>query len=355
MKNITGGATKFTRLIIPLTALLLATGAAPTVAGILDTINSKVTTIQNRTSTILSNTNGVQDVVSNVRGMSDGFRPEVLDNLRGSLSEAQDLIEFIRSRQESAGSPMDYPDLSSFISSLESVVNGLLDDPNNELSFGILTSLLQVLPDRLLAGLGRAVSKAGIDGAFIDRIDQAASDLEVLRDALRQDAIVQTTAAQGPQVNADPPVPGLDRLPFPTNCDRFNSNRVRLVSAATTMSLFGASMKVKGEMLAGAAETFVRTSELQVWGWVGAQVWTDPDGATGKIVAGIGDGLLQTANAVINRLRHCEILYRQAEIMETNQQVLDSNQQVMDGNAALLEEVCRLTRYRSANCQALLP
>lgn len=346
-------ATKLIRITIPLFTILLTVGPAPASAGILDTINNKVTTVQNRTGTILSNTNGVQDLVTNVRGVTTGFRSGVVSDLQVTLGEAQDLIAFLKERRENAGSPADYPDLSLLITSLETIVGILQDNPNGG-DFGVLSQLLQVLPDKLLAVAGRAVSKAGIDGVLFTRMNQMALDLAVLNDAIKQDEAEQNTVIQV-QALSVVPEPGVDTLPFPTNCDTYNSNRQELKRAAFAVLGTGAAIRVTGEVMAGLATTVQTDKEVGIHGYTGLAVRTDVSGAIGKVTAGVGAAAMATAGTVFSKLKHCEILYHQEEIMVSNQQILDSNQDVLNSNAILLEEVCVISRYRSANCQALLP
>lgn len=347
MKKITGGATKITRLIITLMTVLLTTGAAPTVAGILDTINSKVTTIQNRTSTILSNTNGVQDLVTNVRGITTGFRSGIVSDLQETLGEAQDLVAFLKEQRESAGSPADYPDLSLLITSLESIVGALQDNPNGA-DFGVLSQLLQILPDRVLAVAARGVSRAGIDAEFVTRTNQIANDVAVLRDLINEDA-ADLIALLETQVEET-----ID-IDFPTACDRYNNNERALKLAANALSLYGADLNLVGKMISATAQTTATGKKVGVHGYVGFTIETDSAGSIGKIISGIGSALTAQARTVNNKLRHCEIIFNQDKIKALNEQLINSNQQVLDSNAVLLEEVCRLTRYRSANCQALLP
>ena len=346
MKNKPHGVIKLTRVTTPLLATLLSFGVTATQAGILDTINTKVTTVQNRTGTILNNTNGVQELVTNVRGVTSGFRSGVFSDLQASMSEAQDLIAFLKEQRENAGSPADYPDLSLLITSLESIMGVLQDNPSGG-DFGVLSQLLQVLPENLLAVTGRAVSKAGVDGAFVNRINQMAFDLAVLRDAIKLDEAEQINATQL-QALSGAPEPGLDDLPSPTKCDTYNSNRQELKRAAYAVLGTGAAIRVTGEVMAGVAKTTGNAKEVGIHGYVSINIETDARGAIGKITAAIGAATMATAGTVFAGLKHCEILYHQAEIKKSNEQVLNSN-------AILLEEVCQLTRYRSANCQALLP
>ena len=305
--------------------------------------------VQNRTGTILNNTNGVQDLVTNVRGVTSGFRSGVVSDLQVTLGEAQDLIAFLKERRESAGSPADYPDLSILITNLESIVGILQDNPNGG-DFGVLTQLLQVLPEKLLAVAARGVSKAGIDGEFVNRINQTALDLDLLTDTIRQDT--QDEENQPAEVCTFQVgkvyTPGVDELPCQTSCTNYNSNRKALKIAANGAASNGLYMKITGELLAGVAKTTATYKGVGIHGYADYSISTDPAQAIGKIIAALGAGSLSVASTINNKLKHCEILYHQAEIMESNQQVLDSN-------AAMLEEVCQLTRYRSANCQALLP
>jgi hypothetical protein len=354
MKKITEGATKLIRVTTPLLAALLTVGVTAAQAGILDTINNKVTTVQNRTGTILNNTNGVQELVTNVRGITSGFRSGVVSDLTASLGEAQDLIAYLKEQRESAGSPADYPDLSLLITSLESIVGVLQDNPNGG-DFGVLSQLVQVLPDNLLAVAGRVASKAGVDGDFVNRVNQAATDLALLKAAIAQDEADQNAQMQPPGPTPTALEPGMDTLPSPTNCGGYNSNRYNYQFAALNVLGIGVGMKLMGELMAGMAQTTGNAKEVGIHGYVSINIETDAAGALGKIYAGIGSGMIAIAGSVNTKLRHCEILYHQAEIMESNQKILDSNQDVLNSNAVLLEEVCAISRYRSANCQALLP
>lgn len=357
MNSTSKAATPLTHITILFIAVFLSIGATPSHAGLLGTIDNKVDTVinkvdkvNNKVTTAVANTNGVQDLVTNVKGVTSGFRPGVFEDLQASLGEVQDMIEFLKAFSDNAGSPADYPDVLILITSLESIISVLQDTPGSNLDPGILPQLIQVLPDRLLAVLGQALTKAGIDAAFVDRLNQMALDLAMLSDAIKQDDAEQAVAMQQFQsaTLVMAPVPGTDPLPSPTSCDFFNNRRAALKLAAAGVLTVGGYLRLSGKLLDGTAKTVQTDVEVGIHGYTGTAIKTDPLGAVGKIMAGIGAVTMAISATTYNRLRHCEILYHQQEILVGQQNVLDSNQ-------VLLQEICELKRYNSGNCQVFLP
>lgn len=336
-----------------LLAVLLSVGTSAAQAGILDTINAKVTTVQNRTGTILNNTNGLQDVVSNVRGMRDGFRDGVISDLRESLEEAQDLAEFLKARRESAGDKSQYPDLAVLVTSLDNIASVLIDDPGKVGALEALSALLNVLPDKVLAPFARTVSKAGVDAAFVDRMNQMAFDLVELRDILKE------VDAQEDQIFAAPVVQ-VSALATPVmviNRCLINDEdkKLRLGRAAKTVKGVALAMQYFGKLTETLGGTVESKKIIQIWGWAGIDIQVDAAKTTGKLIALLGDGALALADKAKSNLASCDAQARQTQLVELDNQLLISNEAVLESNAILLEEICGLTRYRSASCQALQP
>ncbi|MGB5395981.1 MAG: hypothetical protein WBN96_02425 [Gammaproteobacteria bacterium] len=341
------------RITTSLLAVLLSVCTSAAQAGILDTINAKVTTVQNRTGTILNNTNGLQDVVSNVKGMRDGFRDGVISDLRETLGEAQDLAEFLKARRESAGDKSQYPDLAVLVTSMDSIASVLIDDPGKVGALEALSALLNVLPDKALAPIARAVSKAGVDAAFVDRINQMAFDLVELRDILKEiDAQEdQNFAVPIVQVSAiAAPVMVIDRCLI-----NDEDKKLRLSRAAKTVKGVALAMQYFGKLMETLSTSIKTQKDIQIWGWVGISIDVKGTETVGKLMALLGDGVLALADKAKSNLASCDDEARQTQLVELDNQLLISNEAVLESNAILLEEICGLTRYRSANCQALQP
>jgi len=340
------------------TALLLGIAAIPAEAAILDdikatvnSINSRISTLLSRTATLLTNTNGMQEVVSTVQDTRVELRASVVDELRDGMEEAQDLAEFLKARNDSAGNLAQYPSLVDLVRNLDAIATVLIDNPNKIQPLNTLADLLAFLPEKTLAPFARLVSQAGIDQVFINRLGQMAVDLVEVREAAKEiDAQEQNAATLKVQSNliAAANAPALLIQPI-TRCVITDSDRqIRLSRLAKTIKGIGFTLKYFGTLTEALSENVKTGKALAVWGWVGINLETKVAGATGKIMALTGDGVIAIADKVLGNMNACDDQARFDAIMASHQEILDSNN-------ALMTEICGLTRYRSAECQALLP
>lgn len=203
------------------------------------------------------------------------------------------------------------------MTSLETLVNLLLVDVGNQVDFGALTGLLQVVPDQVLATAGRAVAQAGIDAAFVAKLDQLALDVALLQDAERQTLLEEENEGPNPFLEGG------------TKCTFYNANRPGLKAAAGSVLGIGAATKLVGYGLIAAAKTVRTDKEIAIHGYVGLQIKTDIKSAIGKVLNGIGDVTVTSAGSGFLNLRHCEVVHYQRVI---------------------LNEICTLNRGRSSQC-----
>jgi len=296
-------AAKF-RLAIPILMIALGTSPVPANAGVIDTVNNKVTNILNRVKTIGSNTNGFGDFVTTLRDVRDSMGGGMISDIRETIGETQDLIQFIKDRRDSAGQTSQYPSLPVLVQSLGRIADILLERDGQAGGLDGLSALLAVLPDRSLAPVARAVSRVGVDSDFVAKIDQMGTDLAELRDILEQTAVLRDS---GSQVAGDYWIQDTDLYHAEFGCHIYDSTRlVRLSQIARKVKKVASFMKFKGAMIDAKGKVIKVKKGVGIFGWVSMQPTTDTQGTIAQVMEIQGDkvlGIVDEAEKIIENCR----------------------------------------------------
>jgi len=277
--------------IIPILAILFTVSPIPAQAGVIDTVNNKVTTILNKVKSIASNTSGLQEFITTLRDIRDSMGGGMISDMRETLGETQDLLQFIKDRRQSAGQTSQYPSLHVLVESLGGISDVLTDRDGQGGAFEGLSALLAVLPDKAIAPVARTISRVGVDGNFVAKINQMAIDLVDLREILkeidaRRDAAVEALyiAEFGCHVHD------------PLELVKLSRDARAVKTIANLLKLYGAILEAKGsaiDLKTGAG----------VWGWLSVEVDTNHQSAIGKLLVISGDGAL---NLVARAEKHVD-------------------------------------------------
>jgi hypothetical protein len=295
-----------------------------------NTINTRAADIQSKTNamrsdvgTVLGNTNGVQDLVGNVRDITASFSPDLFDDIRAALQDAQSLLEIAKEQVvEARDRRASHPDLLAFVTGMEKLVKALPGAEAANVDLGVLTKLLGILPDKVLDVAGQGLLTAGIDQAFVGKLDQAAADVTLLS---------ETEEAES-KVFGDGAHTAVPFIPAGTGCafDRMNVQR-----ASRAVLGLGRVLDLGGNILAAMSKTtasgnITKNIRAGVHGYASLNIENDTYGMLAKLMGGVSDRAVDIANFGGGLLRHCEVLHYQR---------------------TMLEEICALSRYRSAACQ----
>lgn len=294
------------------------------------TINNRATDIQSKTNalrsevgTVLGNTNGVQDLVGNVRDITAGFSPDLFEDIRAALQDAQRLLDIAKEQVvEARDRRASHPDLLAFVTGMEKLVKALPGAEAANVDLGVLTKLLGILPDQVLDVAGQGLLTAGIDQAFVGQLDQAAADVTLLSETEEAESKV----FGGPSAIATPFIPAGTACTF----DRLDVQR-----ASRAVLVLGRVLNLGGKILAAKSKTtasgnITKNIRAGVHGYASLNIENDTYGMLAKLMGGVSELAVGLAGFGSGALRHCEVLHYQR---------------------TLLEEICALSRYRSAACQ----
>lgn len=294
---------------IPFLAILLFVSPAPAKAGLLDSVNNKVTIILNKVKSIASNTNGLQDFITTLRDIRGSLGSGMISDMRETVGETQDLIQFIKDRRESAGQASQYPSLHVLVESLGNVSGVVTNREGQSGALESLSALLAVLPDKALAPVAKAISRAGIDGDFVFKIDQMATDLVELRNIIDETTARRDAATR---VAGDVWVDGDGLLIAEFECHiRGPAQLVRLSRTARSVKKIAETMKVLGALIDATNGAITIEKGAGIWGWVSVDVKTDAKGATGKLLVILADAVLVIVDSAQNIIDTCKDQYVQ--------------------------------------------
>ncbi|MHC4907289.1 MAG: hypothetical protein ACYTBW_03380 [Planctomycetota bacterium] len=290
--------------IFPILAILLTVSPMPAQAGVIDTVNNKVTTILKKVKSIASNTSGLQEFITTLRDIRDSMGGGMISDMRESIGDTQNLIQFVKDRRESAGQTSQYPSLPNLFRSLDGVADVLLERDGQGGALEGLAVMLAVLPDKALAPVARAVSKVGIDEDFVAKIDQMGVDLIEIRDILEETAARRSAASQ---VAGDYWITNNDLYQAEFGCHVHDSTRlVRLSRAARGVKKTAEILKLFGALTEATQDVVKFEKGLGVWGWVTFKVRVDIKESTSKILGVIADGalvLVDSAERIVDTCR----------------------------------------------------
>jgi len=295
--------------IFPILAILLTVSPIPAQAGVINTVTNKVTTILNKVKSIASNTSGLQDFITTLRDIRDSMGSGMISDLRESMGEAQDLIQFIKDRRESAGDTSQYPSLHVLVKSLDGTADVLLDRDGQGGVLEGLSALLAVLPDKVLAPVARTVSRIGIDGDFVAKIDQMGTNLVELREILKETDARKDAATQ---VAGDDWVDGDGLLFAEFGCHiRGPAQLVRLSRTARGVKTIAELVKLKATLVEAKAKFLNTDKGVGIWGWVNVKISAKPEESLAKVMVAAGDGALMLVDRAEKIIDTCEDQYKQ--------------------------------------------
>jgi hypothetical protein len=296
--------------IFPILAILLTVSPIPAQAGVIDTVNNKVTTILNKVKSIASNTSGLQEFITTLRDIRDSMGGGMISDMRETLGETQDLMQFIKDRRESAGDTSQYPSLHVLVQSLDGTADVLLDRNGQGGVLEGLSALLAVLPDKVLAPVARAVSRVGIDNDFVATIDRMATDLVELRDITAEADAGQDSASQDAANNLSVGVDALYVAQF--GCHISKLQLVTLNRTTKRVKTGGQRLKLVGALTQAKDEGIKLKKGAGVWGWVSVSPEAKPQWVIGKVLEIIGDAALNLVGRAEKHIDTCKAHYEKA-------------------------------------------
>jgi uncharacterized protein YoxC len=285
-------------------------------------VQGKVNTIRSRTATILANTNGMQDLVANVSEITAGFRPGLFEDVGQALEDAQALLDLAKDQaSEAVENRSNQPDVVALLDAIEDLLRVLLGDAGDTLDLGVLDRLLSILPEQVLAVLGQGLLTAGIDQDVVEKLEQAVVDVDLLQQTDGAESRAASTASAG--------------TPFVAEGSRCDFDRAGWSEASGRVVVLGNFLKLAGKLIAATGKTtasgnITKNIRAGIHGYASLNIENDLSGVIAAILDGVGDAFIALANAASARLDQCEILVYQQ---------------------TLLDEICTLTRFRSASCQ----
>jgi hypothetical protein len=270
-------------------------------------VEGKVDTIGSQATAIVTNTDGMQDLVENVRGVTSALPNGAMDDLREALQDAQALLDLAQTQAADAvANKGNYPDLVEFSTGLANLTKASMGDAGKNVNFGALTQLLEILPDKLRAVTGQGLMTAGIDQAFVEKLQQAALDVTLLEQVEQQTS----------QLAAPPDGP--EFLTGGSNCAIWNDNREAIDKASKGAGALGKLMKLSGKIIESKAEALKVGEKLHIGihGYALFDIEKKPLEALGKKLEGVGDALKDKADWASDNLNHCETLFYQQSLLE---------------------------------------
>lgn len=285
-------------------------------------VQGKVNTIRSRTATIASNTSGMQDLVANVREITAGFRSGLFEDVGQALEDAQKLLELARDQASAAvENRSNQPDVVAFLDAIEDLLRVLLGDAGDTLDLGVLDRLFDILPEQVLAVVGQGLLTAGIDQDVVEKLEQAVVDVDLLQQTEEAESRAASTASAG--------------TPFVAQGSRCDFDRAGWSEASGRVFVLGNALKLAGKLIAATGKTtasgnITKNIRAGVHGYASLNIENDLSGVIAAILDGVGDTFIALASVASARLDQCELLVYQQ---------------------TLLNEICTLTRFRSASCQ----
>jgi len=307
MKGYTGKYTaRRTLFIFPILAILLTVSPMPADAGVIDRVNNKVTTILNKVKSIASNTNGLQEFITTLRDIRDSMGGGMISDMKETIGETQDLIQFIKDRRESAGQTSQYPSLHVLVQSLDGIAAVLTDRDGQGGALEGLSAMLAVLPDKVLAPVAKAAYRAGIDAEFVAKIDRMGTDLVELREILDQADARRAAASQVAGIGERFFIDGDGLLIAEFGCHIHEARElVRLSRRVRATKKTAESLKLLGALIETAKSGVETEQQIGIWGWVAFTVKVDVPEALGKLMGIAGDGALVLVESGENIIEKC--------------------------------------------------
>lgn len=297
------------RCAIPLLVILLTVSPVPAQAGVIDTINNKVSSILSKVRAIATNTSGLGEFITTLRDIRENLGGGMIGDMQDTLDETRDLIQFIKDRRDSAGQSSQYPSLHVLVESLGDISDALTNRDNQGGALEGLSSLLAVLPDKALAPFAKTVSRVGVDGDFVAKIDQMATNLVELRDILEETAARRESASQ---VAGDGWVDSDGLLFAEFGCHiRGPAQLVRLSRTARAVKKTAEIMKLFGALIEANTDLVKTEKGIGVWGWISLKVKVNAKETTGKLLGVFGDSALVLVDSAQNIIDTCEEQYMQ--------------------------------------------
>jgi hypothetical protein len=283
--------------------------------------NTGGTTIVTNLETVVENAARMQTLLNNVNNITEQMPAGIDVELSNMLMAAQNLIEFSRGRAADAESlASTFVDQGRLISATYNLADALKGDVLDEIQFHVLLDLLNAMPYQLVNLSGYGLKLVGVNASFIEKIEQAALDVALLREVKSSNSEATGSAVFLPA--------GSTR-----SCQFVEGNRSDIKASAQRVSDLGNAFTIIGKSLIAFGSTAVKMPDepvIGVHGYAGFNVKNDLWKKFGSIFSGIGEVLSPMADSTDNKLNHCEvILYQQA----------------------LLETTCYLTRGRGPMCQ----
>ncbi|MCX2980877.1 hypothetical protein EYC98_08360 [Halieaceae bacterium IMCC14734] len=279
---------------------------------------------------------GILDYVTQVNALRDELGPETFETVQNLAKDQLGAFTVLSDYQQTLADTPEM-DLIGLLDKIEAVIGATkFFVPNIELPDTTLPrTLITSGPPQLISLAAKAMYASGGE-EMAQMLSDTIAPLSDLATALAADnALIQgeqlSTLAAGPSSGRTP-------LQGATNCQVWDERRRALKAAAVTLQSTSIGLQATAPVVAAFFKIIKTETGAKVWGWVGGdiaiKVHVIPEtvGKAGQVIGKIAD-------AGFARLRHCELLYRQEEVFQQQ--------------AVLLEEICSLSRYRSAACQAL--
>lgn len=272
-----------------------------------NTIRSRVTTTQTKVNSIVNSTDGLEDLISNVQDITTNFDPELIGEVKASLQQAKDLMDFVRTRSDAfAYNPevdLDDDDIVTLIFNLQETANILVGDGNNLVNFELLETFLNFVP---LKPLQRLLSEVGINKDFLDQFGVILEDLAELANLSKQIELDQIEPCSYINEELTP----LDR-------------RI-LQEIAFRVENFGAREKLLGSMLSALKGTVEVANKRQagVHGYAHINIDTDLLGAIGGVLAASGEEMCRLASRMTSAMERCDDLTIRQMILDNQESIL---------------------------------
>jgi hypothetical protein len=287
----------------------------------------------------LTDTEGMLKMVTDVNIMKSTLPLGFFESLKEdhSLEEKMKLFKLVADFYKESGSGQEI-DLQALVNALKAIVRQLTPPNDPPASFGILETLIDAGGESIVAAAAHALDVVGINQNLVATLEDLATPLALMTEALVLDQIEQRQ-----EDNAEAEEYGLAGA---TGCTSMNDNRQEVKIAAGTVEAVGITLRMNGKLLDTHAAAINTNVGAAVWGWVGADVDQDISAAMGTALGGLGEVFGLVSNAAFTRLYHCELLFEEKKTFVQQQEILVNQ-------AAILRELCTITRFRSTACQAL--
>ena len=158
-----------------------------------------------------------------------------------------------------------------------------------------------------------------------------------------------------------------DDVPFtfaPFSCDFMKNEsgiieetKIRNVTRASTVLVgFGTVFRITGLTLKALGHTIFGGKEIDAGAsFANVHLKSNHKMMLGIALDGIGKVLNTMGGSGLHKVSLCRNLYNQETIFLQNQDIEQQNVTIIQQNESVLSELCALSRYRSADCQAYKP